>query len=487
MDDILDMNPATGEPSTDATQEYQLPVTPEEQPKSRRRRRTERFAANYEAAAAIAAAAAENGGEIPPEMLARIQQGGMEPPATAPGATPAEPVAEASVAVPEPQTDTTRHVFARSTPPATPAPQNGTTQVPRFQTRYTPPVPGNIPSQGVPRPAALNQDAPRRAVFTAGLGEVRRPVNAQGYLPARPQGADGAEKKQPVERYGFQPEMPKQMQPSQLQGHTRRAEKPVLDDGEEFEQEKGKSVLPIIIIVLLVIAALVLGLLLIPNDMGGPLGAVKRGITGLFGGEEEVRPEALGFTGDVTSDTLPYKINFNVTTTTNVTDVRIVNERGEVMNSTLTASIPNTDNMLHVLTMTIENEYQGEIYLQIFDGENWHDTECKQTLSIGPDMKLKISDTSSTTLTAGSTAAVTAHNTLTAGSSTEPTVSPVMEATEPPVETDDVTPAAQSDETPNVIMVDDRKIMLTGSLPVLEQAMPNATVIGFPKPSGKIF
>ena len=43
--------------------------------------------------------------------------------------------------------------------------------------------------------------------------------------------------------------------------------------------------------------------------------------------------------------------------------------------------------------------------------------------------------------------------------------------------------AAQSDETPNVIMVDDRKIMLTGSLPVLEQAMPNATVIGFTKPS----
>ena len=43
--------------------------------------------------------------------------------------------------------------------------------------------------------------------------------------------------------------------------------------------------------------------------------------------------------------------------------------------------------------------------------------------------------------------------------------------------------AAQSDETPNVILVDDRKIMLTGGLPVLEQAMPNATVIGFTKPS----
>lgn len=43
--------------------------------------------------------------------------------------------------------------------------------------------------------------------------------------------------------------------------------------------------------------------------------------------------------------------------------------------------------------------------------------------------------------------------------------------------------AAQSDETPNVIMVDDRKIILAGGLSVLEQAMPSATVIGFTKPS----
>lgn len=43
--------------------------------------------------------------------------------------------------------------------------------------------------------------------------------------------------------------------------------------------------------------------------------------------------------------------------------------------------------------------------------------------------------------------------------------------------------AAQSDEAPNVILVDDRKIILAGGLSVLEQAMPNATVIGFTRPS----
>ena len=43
--------------------------------------------------------------------------------------------------------------------------------------------------------------------------------------------------------------------------------------------------------------------------------------------------------------------------------------------------------------------------------------------------------------------------------------------------------AASSDESPNVIMVDDRKIILTGGLPVLEEVMPTATVVGFTRPS----
>ena len=39
--------------------------------------------------------------------------------------------------------------------------------------------------------------------------------------------------------------------------------------------------------------------------------------------------------------------------------------------------------------------------------------------------------------------------------------------------------AAQGDECPNVIMVDDRKLILTGGLPILEEVMPHATVTGF--------
>ena len=39
--------------------------------------------------------------------------------------------------------------------------------------------------------------------------------------------------------------------------------------------------------------------------------------------------------------------------------------------------------------------------------------------------------------------------------------------------------AAESDESPNVIMVDDSKLTLSGGLAVLEEIMPNATITGF--------
>ena len=46
--------------------------------------------------------------------------------------------------------------------------------------------------------------------------------------------------------------------------------------------------------------------------------------------------------------------------------------------------------------------------------------------------------------------------------------------------------AAQSDERPNVIMVDDVKPIVLGALPVLEEVMPNAEVTGFTRASDAI-
>ena len=46
--------------------------------------------------------------------------------------------------------------------------------------------------------------------------------------------------------------------------------------------------------------------------------------------------------------------------------------------------------------------------------------------------------------------------------------------------------ASENEEAPNVIMVDDSKILITGGLPVLEQVMPHASVVGFTRPSEAI-
>ena len=46
-----------------------------------------------------------------------------------------------------------------------------------------------------------------------------------------------------------------------------------------------------------------------------------------------------------------------------------------------------------------------------------------------------------------------------------------------------LTAAAQSREIPNIIMVDDRKIVLTGGLPILEEVLPDANITGFTRAS----
>ena len=43
--------------------------------------------------------------------------------------------------------------------------------------------------------------------------------------------------------------------------------------------------------------------------------------------------------------------------------------------------------------------------------------------------------------------------------------------------------ASGNEEIPNVIIVDDRKIVLSGALSILEQVMPDAVVTGFTRPS----
>ena len=41
----------------------------------------------------------------------------------------------------------------------------------------------------------------------------------------------------------------------------------------------------------------------------------------------------------------------------------------------------------------------------------------------------------------------------------------------------------ESEDAPNVILVDDRKIFISGALPILEEVLPNAIITGFTRPT----
>ena len=43
--------------------------------------------------------------------------------------------------------------------------------------------------------------------------------------------------------------------------------------------------------------------------------------------------------------------------------------------------------------------------------------------------------------------------------------------------------ALESDASPNVIIVDDKKMFISGALSILEEVLPNATITGFTRPS----
>ena len=49
-----------------------------------------------------------------------------------------------------------------------------------------------------------------------------------------------------------------------------------------------------------------------------------------------------------------------------------------------------------------------------------------------------------------------------------------------------MSPNPRRDESPNVILVDDREIVLAGALSILHEALPNATITGFIRPSEAI-
>ena len=400
--------------------------------KSGRRRRTERFAG-------------------------LIDDADMAPPADefqpAPPAVQEQPVQETRVtpAVQEKPAQETR---------VTPAVQEKPVQGTRTQPR----VPTQVPSQGIPRPAALNGQRPQRDANEqpAQSGPVvRRPVQAEGYAPLQQLGTQSRARRPEAEYTAPRTEQTRRVvnPETKFTGYHPPVE----------EEEKGGPRWPIVLIILLLmVAALLIGLLMIPEEDTGVLGSFKRAVTepikGLFGGGEEddktSEETASSFTATISQATAPYKVVFHMVTSSGVTAVRVVDESGSVIPTTTTLSTPSSEtSVVWMFEMILQEGYNGSVQAQIQNGETWIDTGLTQVLSLGGATPPTVSDMPVSTLTGAVTPTAA------------PAVTPLMSVnTATPAPTDNVPQETNVPErTPEVTATPTMSVTATPTL------MPTAT------------
>ena len=284
-------------------------------------------------------------------------------------------------------------------------------------------VPTQVPSQGVPRPAALSGREPRRAADPQSEQNgpvVRRPVNAEGYVPLQQLGMNPSRARRPEERPARM-DAPRRVRTPETE-HTAYE-----DVSVEEDRGAGRGLIAAII-ALLVVAALIIGLIMIPEDDTGVLGTVKRAVTepvkALFGGDEDVSKDvpatAESFTATISQATAPYKVVFHMVTSSGVTAVRVVDENGAVMPTVTTLSAPNSEStIVWMFEMTLEDSFEGTVQAQIQDGESWNDTGLTQALDLG--------DVSPATASDVPVSLPTGTSTPTA----EPSIAPVVMLTTP--------------------------------------------------------
>ena len=250
----------------------------------------------------------------------------------------------------------------------------------RTQTRVTPIAPAApMPSQGVPRPGALTGQ-PRAPMADSRGPIVRRPVQADGYEPLPQLG--GAQPVRSMRREEMDmPRRPQRQDPRDM----------MYPNEEEYEEEGRGRGLIFVIAALLIVAALVIGLILIPEEDETFLGDAKRMVTEplkkLFsaGEQDEQRTaSASSFTGTVVQETAPYKVLFTMVTSSGVTAVRVVDEAGAVIPTVTTLSIPNAeDTIVWQFEMSLDAAFDGTVQGQLQAGEAWQDTGLTQTLRVG--------------------------------------------------------------------------------------------------------
>lgn len=278
-----------------------------------------------------------------------------------------------------------------------------------------------FPTPGVPRPDGTTrsgvppmrqpQNVVRRPVRFDGMGEVKSAADRQE--EARQRSSLNVSRPDASSRR------------NQLENEFVRQQ----DDFEEEAPRGKRNALAVVIAIVLVLGLCVVGLLLIPDSNTGALGNLKRTIIAPLTRTQTqtVAPTASSFTASITSSVVPYQITFNLVTSNNVTDVRVVDENGTPFETATLMSQSNTDNtIVWIFTLTTSDAYSGVMEAEMRSNDAWVKTGLRQTVSLGGNVPASISSLPVNYTTAANDPAQPDENELTADSSSEPTVSPAI-------------------------------------------------------------
>lgn len=264
-------------------------------------------------------------------------------------------------------------------------PKEGSAEQVTFQARtlQRDPLRRQMQAGEAPRPANLDraktfpmpEPKPESDSITRPL--YRKPVEAPGYSVSKPMGA--ARK-----NVGQQGAIG---QDSQKQPRTRR---PAFEQEEYTTEERSKkNKLPLIIAgVALVLVVLVLGYMLIPQDVPGLFGNMKRSVSTVFGGAPveptnapKQEPTATEFYAAVRQVKAGEILSFNLITSKNTDGVRLVDMDGDEI-PTQISQVDNTDSLIWIIRYTPLDVYEGPVYAQIASEDAWIDTDLSVNITV---------------------------------------------------------------------------------------------------------
>ena len=256
-----------------------------------------------------------------------------------------------------------------------------------FQTRTPEPTrplnpdlaPLHAPSDWNSGENAADVDRPRQAAFApldlgVSSAETPRPRSTDSKLDFTPTRRPGPVRKVSLDDTSY----PTAVQSSEaLQSHV-----PVEETYQSTDSDRPRrGWLIALIIVLLLIALLVGGYFLIPSNAGGLLGQYRSLVNRFLPASApvpatetvpaSVPAEVLGFNGAPVTGRAPSMVNFSVTTSTTVEDVRLISDSGETQSANIVLVASDDTSRSWLITLPIPEPMKANVTVQYHNGEAW--------------------------------------------------------------------------------------------------------------------